>query len=143
MDKMKITGGAYHGEQFLDNTEQVSISGTAVKYEVKSDISDPEHPDINEELEVDESLWNTLQECIDLDAFSALPEEIGNPDHADQGAEWVTIEDGDFVRTVRFEEQNVPIELEPVVEHIRSLRRQAAALKGRTALGELYGKLDE
>lgn len=68
--------------------------------------------------------WQTLVSLIDVSAFQALNEQIGCPDCADGGAEWIEIQVGDTVKRVTFENRRTIKGFEALVVELRNLRNQ-------------------
>lgn len=128
---LQIKSGTYHGEQFVDNTEEIAVSEKGMVYSVRSDYEDPSRPDLVVEVELAPEDWEQLAQDLNLDAIGNLPDTVGQPDHSDQGAEWVYVQQGDFERTIRFEEGSAPAEIQKAVEKLRELRLEAGRKRGR------------
>ncbi|UJR24697.1 hypothetical protein I4U23_006071 [Adineta vaga] len=68
--------------------------------------------------------WNELVSLVDFNAFQALNEQIGCPDCADGGAEWIQIETKGQMKKVTFENGRLIKGFEGLVVQLRNLRNQ-------------------
>ena len=65
--------------------------------------------------------WDSLVAAVDDSGIDGLAETYGCPDCADGGAEWVAV-DGPHRKRVTFEYNRSPLQLQPVVAQLRSIR---------------------
>lgn len=120
----KIRTGTYFGECLIHCNETLTITPKKTHYALTSNVQDPHNPDITVEKETAQKVWKELQKLIDWAEFMALPSTIGQPDHADQGGEWLEITFGGTTKRIDFEmDASVP-EIDSLLQRLREIRKQ-------------------
>jgi len=67
--------------------------------------------EVYEEISFTEEELQSLIKLVDLEKFNALPDSVGLSGAADGLAHWIEISDGDNIKRITFEKQDVPIEI--------------------------------
>lgn len=104
------------------------ITGDSVVYR-EIGIPDPEArqiiPERNVTFKLEENEWEELVALVDLDAWESLPETIGCPDCADEGAEVVEVDYDSTRKSARFSYGQDPPGLERLLERLREIQETA------------------
>ena len=77
------------------------------------------YPPKLEVFKMEAAYWKQLTASVAVDSVFALPERIGCPDCADQGAEWIEIFTEGKSHRVTFEYQQNPPGLEALLRQLR------------------------
>jgi hypothetical protein len=105
-----------------------SINITSKPYELTAlkepNYAQDEYPIVKKTNPFSSNEWKDLIKLINLKAFKALNEQIGCPDCADGGAEWIQINWSNNNKRVTFENGKALEGFEGLVDQLRKLREQ-------------------
>ena len=103
------------------NTDYV-FNGTSVTLTQTSFRQAAQYPAKTCQNTISAADWNTLKSQATLDTFSKVAEQLGCPDCADAGAEYVELQLGDQKHRVTFETARTIPGFEPLVDAVRKQR---------------------
>jgi hypothetical protein len=127
---VKIEYRTFFGECIGYCRESISITPKRTVYRKQANPPSDELPDKVLETDTSASLWDRLSDAIDMSAVLALPERIGQPDAADQGAESVEISVGGTTKTVEFDRGRTIPALDRLMAILRPLQADLSARIG-------------
>ncbi len=124
---LTVQYGLYFGECVGYCIESVLISLEEIVYTKRSNISNDELPDRVLKTETSSDFWERFSRTLDLNVIRDLPDQLGKPDVADQGGEYVEIRTTEELKRVEFEYHASVSGLDSALEILRSLRSDLAA----------------
>jgi hypothetical protein len=107
-----------------DCFEEIAVTPDKVAYSLRSRTPDARHPDIATEDPIEPAVWQGLVDALDASAFASLPSTIGQPDAADEGAEFVEIATPQGQKRVTFSAGASIPQLAALLERLRPIVRE-------------------
>lgn len=136
---LQIEIGSSFGMCLGDCKQTMTVTPQTIRL-TKSGYPAGDYPEVIKEIATSPEQWNELVALLDLGAINRLPEVIGCPDCADQGAEKIVISTAEATKQVAFEFNASIKEIEPFLTELRALKEEMFAQYDRS-LGQ--GVLDQ